>query len=171
MTETELPLIDDPAAPWNRDTVSSAFAQSELGLTLSLYRDDRGWMTYDELCQLVCDEAASVPAEEAGWRDGEFNAHEYIIEACLVGLYDTTNVYARIVTDYTDGKYRCSADALRTRIYVSQNSDNLTFDEWLSATVTAGRYRPVEFLQYLGNEYTDGDESSDQVVHERRIVD
>lgn len=94
MTETDLPLIDDPAAPWNRATVSSAFAQSELGLTLSLYRDDRGWMTYDELYQLVCDEAASVPAEEAGWRDGEFNAHEYIIEACLVGLYDTINVDA-----------------------------------------------------------------------------
>lgn len=171
MTETELPLIDNPVAPWNRDTVSSAFAQSELGLILSLYRDGREWMRYDELYRRVCDEAASVPAEEAAWRDGEFNAHEYIIEACLVGLYDTMNVDARIVIDYTDGKYRCSADALRTRIYPSQNSDNRTFDEWLSAALTAGRYRPVKFLQYVGNEYTDGDESLDQVVHERRIVD
>ena len=103
--------LDDPEAPWNWNTVSRAEAESQVAtFPLTLYRDRDGWMTYEELFDSVSSEAATIPAEEAGWRDGEFDARDYIIEACQVGLYEALDVHPIIVIEYTEGTHRWTKD-------------------------------------------------------------
>ncbi|AFR49076.1 hypothetical protein [Gordonia sp. KTR9] len=100
MTETEHPLIDDPQAPWNWRTVDEATAQSELGCEL-LYEYDGSWATYDEVVASVTAEADTIPADKSRWRDGDFDADEYIDEACGWGVIGTIEVRTRIATEYT----------------------------------------------------------------------
>ena len=90
--------VEDPQAPWNRNPMGRAAGSSESGCVWMLYQDHGEWMTYEELVEAVSEEAAAIPPEEAGWRDGEFNAGEYIIEACISGMYGQMEVRTRVKT-------------------------------------------------------------------------
>lgn len=46
----------------------------------------------------------------------------------------------------------------------------MSFDAWLTASVTAGDLRAVEFLQYIGQDLDGGDKTAEYIVMERRIV-
>lgn len=162
--------IEDPQAPWNRNPVGRAAASLESGCVLTLYQDDGEWMTYEELVEAVSEEAAAIPPEEAGWIDGEFNAGEYIIEACISGMYGQMEVTARIVTEYTDGTHRWTKEDLRVKVYQQKRQGDLGFDAWLTASLAAGDLRAVEFLQYMGQDFDGGDKPAEYVVMERRIV-
>ena len=50
--------------------------------------------TYDDLCEAVSAEAATLPPET--WRGGEFNLYDYLVESMQVGIIET-------VDDDTDG--------------------------------------------------------------------
>ena len=77
-------------------TISRATAQSEDGFVVRLYRtDDGSLLTYEELYDAVDAEGSVLPTEQ--WIGGEWNCHEYIVEACLVGIYDTVEVVAVVV--------------------------------------------------------------------------
>ena len=127
-------------------------------------------MTYEELVEAVSEEAAAIPPEEAGWIDGEFNAGEYIIEACISGMYGQMEVTGRIVTEYTDGTHRWTKEDLRVKVYQQKRQGDLGFDAWLTASLAAGDLRAVEFLQYMGQDFDGGDKPAEYVVMERRIV-
>lgn len=90
-------------------TVSRASALAEDGFVVRMYRfNDDPLMTYEELYDEVDAEGSALPTEQ--WRDGVWDAHEYLIEACLVGIYNTVEVVATvvnrgtgvIVVEYTD---------------------------------------------------------------------
>lgn len=101
------PVTDMQMRPGGR--IIRAEAESENGYMVQLYRtgDDR-LLTYEELYAEVDAEGSALPPEQ--WRDGVWNCHEYIVEACLVGLYNTEDVVAAVVTrptgetvvEYTD---------------------------------------------------------------------
>jgi hypothetical protein len=77
-------------------TISRATAESENGFVVTLYRDgDGALMTYEELYEEVDAEGSALPPEQ--WIDGAWNAHEYIVEACLVGIYDRLDAVATVV--------------------------------------------------------------------------
>jgi hypothetical protein len=40
---------------------------------------------YDKLCEHLESEAAELDPDEAGWSGGEFDVHDYIVDALLVG--------------------------------------------------------------------------------------
>ena len=162
--------IDDPQAPWNRNPVDRGTASLESGCVLILYQDHGQWMSHEELVEAVSEEAAAIPPEEAGWIDGEFNAEEYIIEACISGMYGQMEVTARIVTEYTDGTHRWTTEDLRAKARQQKRQGDLGFDAWLTASLTAGDLRAVEFLQYIGQDFDGGDKPAEYVVMERRIV-
>lgn len=42
--------------------------------------------TFDELCEAVLAEAATLPPET--WRDGHFDLNDYLIESLLVGTIE-----------------------------------------------------------------------------------
>jgi len=166
--------LEDPEAPWNRKTVTHEEAESKIAtFPLTLYRDRGDWMTYEELFDSVSAEAATIPAEEAGWRDGEFDADDYIIEACQVGLYEAVDVSPTIVTEYTDGKHRWTKDELRQNVFPELAVGDDGFEAWLSSSLKAGDLRTIELLQYIVDGYGDEDEDGEPsgVVMERRIVD
>jgi hypothetical protein len=53
----------------------------------AIYRmDDRDYI-YEELCQTVEAEAATLPSET--WRDGEFSLNDCLIESIMVGTIET----------------------------------------------------------------------------------
>ena len=55
----------------------------------AIYRlGDRNY-TYEELCEAVEAEAATLPPET--WRDGEWNLNDYLIESILVGTIETVD--------------------------------------------------------------------------------
>jgi hypothetical protein len=84
-------------------TISRATAESENGFVVRLYRTDDGTLlTYEELYDEVDAEGSALPPEQ--WRGGEWDANEYIIEACLVGIYDIEEVLATVVQRHVDGK-------------------------------------------------------------------
>lgn len=76
-------------------TISRANAQSENGFVVRLYRTDDRLLTYEELYDEVDAEGSVLPTEQ--WVDGEWDCHSYIVEACLVGIYDTVEVLAAVV--------------------------------------------------------------------------
>ena len=162
--------VEDPQAPWNRNPMGRAAGSSESGCVWMLYQDHGEWMTYEELVEAVSEEAAAIPPEEAGWIDGEFNAGEYIIEACISGMYGQMEVTGRIVTEYTDGTHRWTTEDLPAKVYQQKRQGDLSFDAWLTASVTAGDLRAVEFLQYIGQDLDGGDKTAEYIVMERRIV-
>ncbi len=164
--------LDDPEAPWNWNTLSRAEAESQVAtFPLTLYRDRDGWMTYEELFDSVSSEAATIPAEEAGWRDGEFDARDYIIEACQVGLYEALDVHPIIVTEYTDGTQRWTKNQLREHVFPAAAVADVVFEERLSRSLNAGELKTVAFLRYIAEGYGDEDEDGEPsgVVMERRI--
>ena len=57
-----------------------------------------------------------------------------------------------------------------TSVFPEQRRGDESFEEWLSASVQAGQFRTVDFLQYIGQS-DDDDEVGGSVVLERRIVD
>lgn len=155
-----------------RDAVSREEAESEVAtFPLTLYRDRDEWMTHEELFDSVSSEAATIPAEEAGWRDGEFDANDYIIEACQVGLYEALDVRPAIVTECTDGTHRWTKDQLREHAFTSAAVADDGFGDWLSRSLKAGELKTVAFLQYIAEGYGDEDEDGEPsgVVMERRI--
>lgn len=77
-------------------TISRSTAESEDGYVVALYRvDDGTLLTYDELYEKVDAEGSVLPCEQ--WVDGVWDCHGYIVEACLVGIYDTVEVLAAVV--------------------------------------------------------------------------
>ncbi|WP_163796922.1 hypothetical protein [Mycolicibacterium sediminis] len=76
-------------------TIDRAAAVAEDGAIVRMYRHDGLVLTYDELYAEVDAEGSALPAEQ--WRDGVWNAHEYIVEACLVGIYDQVEVLATLI--------------------------------------------------------------------------
>jgi len=163
--------FDDPKAPWNWNPVDRKAAETELKCVVRLFLcDDDEVMTYEELADAVSSEAATIPDEDAGWIGGEFDCDDYITDACLVGIYQQIEAVTSIVTDYTDGTRRWTHDQLRTGVFPEQRRGDESFEEWLSASVRAGQFRTVDFLQYIGQS-DDDDEVDGSVVLERRIVD
>ncbi|MGW8815554.1 hypothetical protein [Gordonia terrae] len=169
MTETSGWGIEDRRAPWNWFAIDGETARSELDAEF-LYEYSDDWMPYDELVNTVSAEAATIPPNEARWRDGVFDADEYIDEACSWGVIGRMEIRTCMTTDYTDGQYRWTADDLRAKVDLHR-SDFRSFDKWLAAALERGDYREVRFLQYIGDEDPTGPELKEHVVLERRIVD
>ncbi|WP_156432607.1 hypothetical protein [Mycobacterium sp. M26] len=164
------PNLESPRAFWNRKAVTYEEAQSAIAaFPLTLYRGRGDWMTYEELFASVSAEAAAISPEEAGWRNGEFDANDYIIEACQVGLYESVDVAPTIVTQYTDGMNRWTKDRLRQKVFPEFALADGGFDDWLSSALRAGELRTVDFLQYIAEGYEDGDPNG--IVMECRIID
>jgi hypothetical protein len=53
----------------------------------TIYRMCDRQYTYDELCDALEAEAATLPPEQ--WRDGVWDVNEYMMEASLVGIIET----------------------------------------------------------------------------------
>jgi hypothetical protein len=152
-------------------TIPRADAMIENGCLVTLYRtNDDEWLTYDELSDDVETEAASIPPET--WRDGEFDAHDYIIEACQVGIYDSAEVVATRATRFVGNDTSFSEQELREDVYDAavnkpepeQACEWPNFEDWLDQAVSEGTYRKVEILEYR-------DADTDDFVAERVIVD
>ena len=83
-------------------SISRRTAEVEHDHMVRLYRADDGTLlTYEELYDEVDAEGSALPADQ--WRDGYWDAHEYIVEACLVGIYDSMEVLATLVTRDVEG--------------------------------------------------------------------
>lgn len=81
--------------------ISRATAESEDGNVVRMYRTDNDrLLTYKELYDEVDAEGSVLPPEQ--WIDGVWDCHGYIVEACLVGIYDTVEVQAAVVNRDTD---------------------------------------------------------------------
>jgi hypothetical protein len=52
----------------------------------AMYVMDNRQYTFEELCDALEAEAATLPPET--WRDGEFNLNDYIVEAMQVGIIE-----------------------------------------------------------------------------------
>lgn len=77
-------------------TISRTTAESENGCVVRLYRNEyNSLLTYEELYDAVDSEGSALPAEQ--WRDGYWNPSEYIVEACLVGIYSIVEALAAVV--------------------------------------------------------------------------
>ena len=127
MTETSGWGIEDRRAPWNWFAIDRETARSELDAEF-LYEYSDDWMPYDELVNTVSAEAATIPPNEARWRDGVFDADEYIDEACSWGVIGRMEIRTCMTTDYTDGQYRWTADDLRAKVDLHR-SDFRSFDK------------------------------------------
>lgn len=77
-------------------TIRRTTAESENGCVVRLYRnEDNSLLTYEELYDAVDSEGSALPAEQ--WRDGYWNPSEYMVEACLVGIYSIVEALATVV--------------------------------------------------------------------------
>lgn len=76
-------------------SISRATAESEDGHVVRLYRHDDRLLTYGELYDEVDAEGSELPPEQ--WIDGVWDCHGYIVEACLVGIYDVVEVLAAVL--------------------------------------------------------------------------
>jgi len=56
----------------------------------AIYVMDNRQYTFEELCDALEAEAATLPPET--WRGGEFNLNDYIIEAMQVGIIESVDV-------------------------------------------------------------------------------
>jgi hypothetical protein len=87
-------LRGDAAGP--EGTVSRTTAESEDGHVVRLYRTDDNWLlTYEELYDEVDTQGAALPPDQ--WIDGKWDCHSYIVDACLIGIYDTVELLAAVV--------------------------------------------------------------------------
>jgi hypothetical protein len=154
---------DFDAEPATWLTVSRFTARVENGSIVSLYRFSDGPLkTYEELAGELEIEAAGLPPEQ--WIDGEFRVGEYIIEACLVGIYDRVDTDATLGTRYTRGGELFTVEQLR-EAHASQgaDTDKATFDAWLARSLADSTYSEVEIMEYRDEE--------DVIVAERRVAD
>jgi len=96
-------------------TVSRAVAQSEHGCVVRLYRASKDrLLRYAELYEEVDAEGAALPADQ--WRDGYWDAAEYIVEACDVGIYKRLEVLATMVTRYTNDTSVWTYEQMRAEV-------------------------------------------------------
>lgn len=153
------------------DTVSRSTAEEEVDTVIALYRDDDAVLRYEELYERVDAEGAALPPEQ--WRDGYWDAAEYIVEASEVGIYHRLNVLASIVMRYTDDRTVWTYEQMRDEVYPAEIEGvdmaqfiggELTFDDWIAESLNVGIYKKVDVVEYR-------DEDEDEVVAERLIVE
>jgi PAS domain-containing protein len=150
-------------------TISRRAAAAEAGDFTVVYRTDDGRIisfdeAFDELTPELAEGLEGLPPEEQVIDGGD--VQEYINES---GIYKSIEVEGRIVTHYTDGQTRWSADQLRDHVLPTVDGDGLRFEDWLAAQVDTGELIAVDVLQYLGDEDEDADVQV--VIAERLIVD
>lgn len=150
-------------------TINWQAAKAETGDLTSVYRTDDGRIltfdeVFDELTPELAEELEGLPPEKQVIDGGD--VEEYIRES---GVYESIDVEGRIVTHYTDGRTRWSADQLREHVFAASDGDGWSFEGWLAAQVDTGRLTAIDVLQYLGYEDDDADEQT--VITERLIVD
>lgn len=152
------------------DTIRRSLAEAELDQMIPMYRDGgEGWMRYEELYDEVDAEGSALPPEQ--WRDGYWDADQYIVEATEVGIYERVDTVATIVTRYANDKSMWTYEQLRDAVFPARVDDadtgssggHLKFDDWLAESLKVGTYRKVDVVEYR-NKY------EDELVTERLIV-
>lgn len=149
-------------------TISRVDANHELG-GHSIYRTDDGRIlnfneAFDELTPEMAEGLEGLPPEDQVINGGD--VEEFIWES---GIYASVDVHGRIVTQYTDGRTRWTQDQLRAQVFPASDRGDLSFENWLVASVDAGTLAAVDVLQYIGYEDEDADEET--VIAERQITD
>ncbi|OBB45428.1 hypothetical protein [Mycobacterium sp. 852002-51961_SCH5331710] len=145
------------------DTIRRSIAEAELDQTIPMYSDgDDRWIRYEELYAEVDAEGSALPPEQ--WRDGYWDAGEYIVEATEVGIYERVDTVAMIATRYSDGKSLWTYGQMRDEVFPAKSDRQLTYEDWLAASLNTGAYTKVDVIEYR-------DEEADEVIHERLIVD
>jgi hypothetical protein len=170
-----MPSGTDPpnrTLPFGR--LSRATAKSEDGHVVTMYHNGDGeLLTYEELAGELDVEAASIPAEN--WRDGEWDVGDYIIEACLVGIYQQVNAVARVVTRYTDGTSAWTVEQMRDEVFPGAVADTApsgsgpSFENWIAESTKSGAFTQIAVVEYTAEDYDEGDEET--VVAERLVTD
>lgn len=173
LTRSAPPVAPDSSKPNPAlapdSTISRQAANCATGDFRFVYRTDDGRIitldeAFDELTPEMAEGLEGLPPDEQVI-DGAA-VEEYIWQN---GIYESIEVRGRIVTHYTDGQTRWSADQLRDHVYTTVDGDGLRFEDWLAAQVDTGRLMAVDVLQYLGFEDEDADVQI--VISERLIVD
>lgn len=144
-------------------TIGRQAVNGETGGFTFVYRTGDGRvLTLDEAFDALTPELAEglegLPPQERVIDGGD--VEEYIRES---GAYESIEVEGRIVSHYTDGQTRRSADQLRERVFPASGRDGLSFEDWLAAQVNHGRLTAIDVLQYADYEGA--------VIAERLIVD
>lgn len=161
-------LVDDPDCGGDSElTIERQAVAHELGLGNFVYRTDDGRIVtegeaFDELLPQMEEGLKGLPPEGQVIDGGD--VQEFIFES---GIYETVTVQGRIVIQYTDGRTRWTNDQLREQVFPNSERGSLSFEDWRSAQVDAGRLTAVEVLQYVGLE----DEDEGTVITERLIID
>ncbi|WP_041317002.1 hypothetical protein [Mycolicibacter sinensis] len=156
---------DSSSTPSDELTVRREDAKAEQGIG-SVYRTDDGRiLTFNEVFdELTPEIAENLPPGQTVIDGGE--VLEWMVEGG--SGYAPIDADGRIVTLYSDGRNRWTVDELRQQIYPAVTSA-ASFDDWLSASVTAGDFRSVDVLQFVG--YADEDSDGQTVLTERLILD
>lgn len=119
---------------------------------------------FDELTPELAEALEGLPPERQVING--FDMEEYIRDN---GVYQLVEVKSWIVTQYTDGGTRWTADDLRNRVFPSSDHGDLSFEDWLAAQIDARKLMAIEVLQFIGFEDEDADEET--LIAERLIVD
>lgn len=136
-----------------------------------MYSDRDQWLRYEELYDAVDAEGSALPADQ--WRDGYWDAGEFIVEATEVGIYNQVDALATMVTRYTNDKSVWTYEQMRVHVFPAEIEGvdlsqfiggDLTFEDWLAESLNVGIYKKVDVVEYR-------DEDEGAIVTERLVVD
>ena len=147
-------------------TIDRRDVASNLGCFV--YRDGDRILTFsealDELPPELAEEFEGLSDDEELFDEG--GVGPFIVEQ---DLFESIDVDARVVTQFTDSRTRWTNEELREQIFPISDHGDLSFESWLAAQLDAGTLKAVDVLQYIGYEDEDADEKI--LITERLIVD
>lgn len=153
------------------EAISRTIAEREADTVVSLYRDNDDVLRYEDLYDQVDAEGMALPPDQ--WRDGYWDAGEFIAEATEVGIYNRVDAFATVVKRYSDGESLWTYEQLRDRVLpqgiegedaAQFVGDDSTFEAWIAESLIVGTVKEVAVM-----EYRDQDEGG--LVAERLVID
>ena len=117
-------------------------------------------LTYDALQEEVNAEIQEQQITEEQGRGGYWDFHDYLIESCMVGIYESVHVSSTAVIRYSDGESTWTVEQLRDEVFPAQiagiDKDHfpgggLSFENWLAESCGTGIYKKIQWTLPLGH--------------------